>query len=45
MSQEQLKHCLTLHIYKEKTDEIDLMKIAQEFVAANDRRKAHFGTV
>ena len=44
MSQERLNHCMTLHIYKEKTDEIDLMKIAQEFIVANDRRKAYFGT-
>ena len=44
MSQERLNHCMTLHIYKEKTDEIDLMKIAQEFIVANVRRKAYFGT-
>ena len=44
MSQEQLNHCMTLHIYKEKTDEIDLTKIAQEFIAANDGRKTFFGT-
>ena len=44
MSQERLNHCMTLHIYKEKTDEIDLTKVAQEFIAANDRRKTFFGT-
>ena len=28
--------------YKEKTDEIDITKIAQEFIATNDRRREHF---
>ena len=44
MSQEWLNHCMTLNINKETTDEIDLMKIAQEFIVANDRRKEYFGT-
>ena len=33
----------TLHIYKEKTNEIDLTKVAQEFIAVNDRRKSFLG--
>ena len=43
-SQERLNHCMILHIYKKETDEIDLTKVAQEFIAANDRRKSFFGT-
>ena len=43
MSQEQLNNCMILHIYKEKTDEIDLTKVAKEFISANDRRKLFFG--
>ena len=44
MLQPRLNHCMILHVHKEKTDEIDLIKVAQEFIAANDRRKTFFGT-
>ena len=36
---------MILYIHKEKTDEIDITKVAQEFITVNDRRTtflAHF---
>jgi len=39
MLQPRLNHCRILHVHKEKTDEIDITKVAQEFIAINDRRK------
>ena len=41
----RLNYCMILHIHKEKTDEIDITKVAQEFITVNDRRTtflAHF---
>jgi len=35
---------MILHVHKEKTDEIDITKVAQEFIATNDRRRTFFGT-
>ena len=46
MLQARLNHCMILHIHKEKTDEIvqiDLTKVAQEFIAVNARRTTFLG--
>ena len=44
MGQSRLNHVLLLHVHKERTDNIDLLKIAKEFVSVNERRKNFFGT-
>ena len=43
VSQEHLNHFVVLHAHKELTDSIDLIKIAKNFVKANERRIHHFG--
>ena len=43
MTQKRLNHVMLLHIYKEKTDKIDLTKVATKFVSVNDRRRTFFG--
>ena len=44
MSQPQLNHVILLHIHKDKTENIDVVQIAKEFISVNDRRKLHFGS-
>ena len=39
MTQCRLNNILLLHCHKEMTDAIDLTAIAQDFIAANERRK------
>ena len=43
MSQKRLNHVVLLHTHKERTDALDLLTIAKEFVSANDRRRCYFG--
>ena len=43
MSQPFLNSAMLLHVHKEKTDSIELVKIASEFVAKNERRFNFFG--
>ena len=43
MTQCRLNNILLLHCHKEMTDAIDLTAIAQDFIAANERRKTYFG--
>ena len=43
MTQERLNNVMVAHIYKEITDRISLINIAQRFCSANDRRKVYFG--
>jgi len=42
MLQPRLNHCRILHVHKEKSDEIDVTKVAQKLIATNDRRKTFF---
>ena len=42
-SQPRLNHTMPLHIHKERTDELDLVEIAKNFNAVNDRRRLYFG--
>ena len=44
MTQPRLNHIMLLHIYKERTDKLNLLNIATKFVAVNDRRKLFFGS-
>ena len=44
MTQRKLNQSLILHIYKSRTDELDLKTIAQDFVSRNTRRQNFFGT-
>ena len=44
MSQPRLNHIILLHIHKDKTDNLDMLHIAKEFISVNDRRKLHFGS-
>ena len=39
MLQTTLNYVMLLHVHKEKTDELDLLQIANNFVSINDRRK------
>ena len=39
LSQPNLNHCMLLHAHKERTDSIDLLQIAKEFVMVNERRQ------
>lgn len=43
MSQPRLNHLLLLHVHQDLTDNVDLIAVAQDFVAANDYRRNVFG--
>ena len=43
MSEKRYSNLLVLNIHKEKTDNIDLIKLAREFALKNDRRLRYFG--
>ncbi len=43
MKQVLFNNVMLLHVHKQETDTIDLKKIANEFIAVNDRRKKFFG--
>ena len=45
MNASRLNHLMILHEHKHKTDELYLNKIAEEFIARNDKRKYTFGTI
>ena len=42
MTQSRLNNILLLHCHKEITDAIDLTAVAQDFIAANEKRKRYF---
>ena len=44
MIQKRLNHLIVMHIHKERTDQLDLSSIANEFVSVNERRKSYFGS-
>ena len=44
MNQDRLTHLMTLHIHKEFTDRLDLITIANDFVAGDTNRLTVFGT-
>ena len=43
MTQERLNHLLFVHTYKQLTDSIDLIAVANEFVALSEHRLSIFG--
>lgn len=43
MTQKRLNHILLLHTHQQRTDELSLLAIAQDFVTRNNRRKLFFG--
>ena len=44
MNQDRLTHLMVLHIHKELTDKLDLISIANDFVAGDTHRLTGFGT-
>jgi len=42
MTEQRLNNCLLLYVHKELTDTLDLLKIGQDFIVNEERRK-HFG--
>ena len=44
MSQVRLNHVMLLHIYKERTDKLRLLDVANCFISVNDWRKSFFGS-
>ena len=43
MTQHRLNHLMILHIHKELTDNIDMLKAANDFVAGSEHRLTIFG--
>lgn len=44
MTQERLNHCVIMHAFKERVDELRVEDVAAEFVARNLRRRIFFGS-
>ena len=44
MSQQRLNHLTLLHIHKNRTESLNLVDVANDFIAGNDHRKHVFGT-
>ena len=45
MTQPRLNHLMLLYTHREKTDELDIVNIAKEFIDKNERRRTYFGTI
>ena len=43
MTQTRFNSLVILHIHKDRTDQLNLIDVANEFVARNDNRKRYFG--
>jgi len=39
MRQDRLNHLMTLHIYQDKLDSLDLVSVANDFVSLNEHRR------
>ena len=39
MTQARLNHCMLLHVSRNKTDELNNVEIAKEFIGRNERRR------
>lgn len=44
MTQQRFNHLMVLHIHKDLTDELDIVTLANEFVALHEHRSSIFGT-
>ncbi len=45
MTPQRLNQCILLHNHQNKTDNLDLSKIAEEFIKRNDKRIKYFGNI
>ena len=43
MTQPRLNHCMLLHVHRSRTDNLDTVTIAREFIGRNERRITFFG--
>ena len=43
MSQQRLNHLMLFHVHKNRTDGLNLVDVANNFIAGNDHRKQVFG--
>ena len=43
MTQQRLNHLMLLHVHKSHTDSLNLVDVANDFIAGNDHRKHMFG--
>ena len=43
MSQQRLNHLMLLHVHQNRTDGLNLVDVANDFIAGNDHRKQVFG--
>ena len=44
MLQTTLNYVMLLHVYKERTDNLDILHIAKQFISVNEGRRKFFGT-
>ena len=43
MSQQRLNHLMVLHVHSDHTDKLNLVDVANEFIADNEHRRQVFG--
>ena len=43
MAQQRLNHLMLLHIHKSYTDDLNIVNVANDFIADNEHRKQYFG--
>ena len=44
MSQERVNHLMILHVYREITDQLDVIKVANSFISGHEHRQNIFGS-
>ena len=44
MTQSRLNNLMVLHVHKERTDCLDIVAVANDFVSASEHRSSIFGT-
>ena len=45
MTQARLNHCMLLHVSRNKTDELNNVEIAKEFIGRNEICRNYFGHI
>ena len=45
MTQKRLNNVVLMHTHKERTDKVNLLSIAKDFVTSNERRAKYFDHV
>ena len=43
MTQKRLNHVTLMHTHKDRSDRLDILNVAKEFISTNDRRRTYFG--